>query len=191
MSFPSTGPVLTGVKYFGTNGADTTTGTAGGDLIDGQLGNDLINGNGGADKLYGGAGNDRLSGGAGNDLLQGGKGVDALYGGAGNDTFAFSKADFDVSLGAKPQDFVWDFEGAGVAGGDFLRFSGFGADSTLTKVTTDSVVNALAKYNPGLDYYTLKDSNDGASYTIAIKTGGVVLSDSFDYHFYDTGALLA
>lgn len=189
MATPSSGPVLPGVKYFGTNGPDTLEGSGGADLIDGQGGNDLINGNGGADKLYGGAGNDRLSGGAGNDLLQGGKGVDALYGGAGNDTFAFGKADFDTSLGAKPQDFIWDFEGAGASGGDFLRFTGFGANSTLTKVTTDSVVNALAKFNPGLDYYTLTDSNDGSTYTLAIKTGGVTLDSKFDFHFYDTGVL--
>lgn len=184
MAVASTGPVVAGVKYFGTNSADTINGTSGADLIDSQGGNDLVNGGAGADKLYGGAGNDRLSGGSGNDLLMGGKGVDMLYGGAGNDTFAFSKSDFSAALGAKPQDFVWDFEGAGATGGDFLRFSGFGADSTLTKVTDAKVVDALVKYNPGLDYYTLFDSADQTSYTIAIKTGSVTLDKAYDYAFY-------
>lgn len=171
-------------KDFGTPGNDTIIGTADNNTIDALAGNDLVNGGGGVDKIYGGLGSDKLSGGAGNDLLMGGKGVDMLYGGAGNDTFAFSKSDFDTTLGTKPQDFVWDFTGAGQSGGDFLRFSGFGADSTLTKVTDLNTVATLAKYNPGLDYYTLKDSDGGATYTIAIKTGGVALSDTYDYHFY-------
>ncbi|WP_269153919.1 calcium-binding protein [Methylobacterium currus] len=180
----ASGPVQPNVKYFGTNAGETINGSPGNDIIDSRGGNDVVNGNGGADKLYGGLGNDKLTGGAGDDLLMGGKGVDMLYGGAGNDTFAFGKSDFDTSLGAKPQDFVWDFEGAGVAGGDFLRFSGFGANSTLTKVTDVNVVKALAIHNPGLDYYTLTDSADNATYTIAIKTGGVELNKNYDYHFY-------
>lgn len=140
----------------------------------------------GNDQLYGTAGSDRIDGGAGNDLIVGGSGVDYLYGGAGNDTFAFGKSNFDASLGDKPQDFIWDFKGAGGNGGgenDFIRFSGFGANSTLTKVTDESVVTALATHNPGVSYYTITDGVTAETFTLAIKTTGNDLGQG-DYNFY-------
>ncbi|TCM17993.1 beta-glucanase (GH16 family) [Novosphingobium sp. PhB165] len=96
-------------------------------------GNELANtltGNAGNNVLYGLDGNDSLNGGAGDDVLVGGKGNDFMRGDAGNDTFLIDANDVDA--GNKGVDRVYDFEGAGVAGGDMLRFEGFGAGSTLT-----------------------------------------------------------
>lgn len=163
-------------------------------LIRGTTGNDLLQGTVENDRIYGGTGTDRISGSSGNDVLAGGKGVDYLYGGLGNDTFAFSINDFDRGLGAKPQDYIWDFKGAGDSGkgagveNDFLRFTGFGADSTLVK---DAAASAIAdKFNPGLSYYTLTDSNTGNQFTIAIKDGGHELVKG-DFGFYETGGIAA
>ncbi len=178
-------------------GDDELSGGDGDDRLDGGVGADLLLGGEGNDSLAGGTGNDRLEGGAGRDLLMGGKGVDALFGGAGNDTFAFGASDFDAALGSKPQDFIHDFKGAGgqsVAENDFIRFSGFGAGSTLTKVTDPSIVEMLDASSPGSSYYTLFNTANGRSYTLSIMDGGKTLV-SGDYAFYgsvpaDTGANL-
>ncbi len=110
-----------------TTGDDIFKGTSAADAVTGLAGRDVLRGQGGNDRLYGGAGSDTIDGGAGNDLIMGGKGVDTLYGGAGNDVFAFSKNDFDASLGKGVQDVIFDFKGAGgygVAGeNDFIRFT--------------------------------------------------------------------
>lgn len=140
------------------------------------------------DRIYGGTGSDRLDGRDGNDVLAGGKGVDYLYGGKGNDTFAFSVNDFDKGLGSKPQDYIWDFNGAGTSGkaagaeNDFLRFTGFGEGSTLTRVTDENVNKALDKFAAGTSYYTIYDTATKQSYTLSIKDGGNHL-DSHDYAF--------
>ncbi len=169
-----------------TNGNDTVSGTAGRDLIDAKAGNDLMNGNSGNDRLFGGDGNDRITGGNGNDEIIGGKGVDKLYGGAGNDTFAFTAKDFDPSLGKGIQDFIYDFKGGGSstagAENDFLRFTGFGEGSTLTRVTDENVNKALDKFAAGTSYYTIYDTATKQSYTLSIKDGGNHL-DSHDYAF--------
>ncbi|WP_395331135.1 family 16 glycosylhydrolase [Novosphingobium sp. BL-8H] len=109
---------------------------AGTAAIDG-IGNELANtitGNSANNVLSGMDGNDSINAGAGDDTIIGGKGNDFLRGEAGNDTFLFDAND----LGAdnKTIDRIYDFEGAGVAGGDKLRFEGFGAGSTLTLDTS-------------------------------------------------------
>ncbi len=64
--------------------------------------------------LVGGDGDNLLDGGDGDDALYGGTGADGYTGGAGNDTFLF-QADFGT-------DSINGFDGAGVSGGDVLRF---------------------------------------------------------------------
>jgi Ca2+-binding RTX toxin-like protein len=154
-------------------------------LFSGTPANDVVRGTSGNDKIYGGVGSDRIDGGAGNDLIMGGKGVDYLYGGAGNDTFAFAKNDFDTSLGHGAQDYVWDFEGAGgwsATGNDFLRFTGFGLDSTFEK---NAALSAQAEaHNPGLSIYTLTDSATGIEYSIAIKSVNGAELVKGDFGFY-------
>lgn len=68
-----------------------------------------------------------LVGNAGANVLDGRGGADTLTGGQGNDTFQFR-------AGEAQGDVVKDFQGAGVAGGDVLRFLGFGAGAFITQV---------------------------------------------------------
>ncbi len=70
---------------------------------------------------------DTLSGGGGNDRIQGGRGGDLLSGGSGNDTFVFTRGEVNGDL-------ILDFQGAGIAGGDVLVFTGFGPGAVLTNV---------------------------------------------------------
>ena len=97
--------------------------------LDGGAGNDRLVGGAGNDLIYGNTGNDLLTGGRGDDVLNGGTGGDRLYGGLGSDTFVFDRSQFgDRATGL---DHITDFEGAGMAGGDVIRFTGFGANATV------------------------------------------------------------
>ena len=68
-----------------------------------------------------------LIGNGGANVLDGRGGADVLTGGRGVDTFQFQR-------GEAQGDVVKDFAGAGVSGGDILRFVGFGADASITQV---------------------------------------------------------
>lgn len=72
-----------------------------------------------------------LIGNAGANTLNGRGGADILTGGAGNDTFVFQR-------GEANGDVVTDFAGAGVAGGDLLVLSGYGAGATISQVSVGS-----------------------------------------------------
>ncbi|KQP88998.1 hypothetical protein ASF60_19845 [Methylobacterium sp. Leaf113] len=128
-------PTPSGTYFRGTASADTldyataTTRV----LIAGLEGNDTLRGGAGNDALNGGSGNDIITGGAGNDSITGGIGIDRMGGGAGNDTFHITRGDLAVT-GAT--DLIVDFQGAGQAGGDVIRFTGFAAGSTLELVGT-------------------------------------------------------
>jgi Ca2+-binding RTX toxin-like protein len=126
----------------------TLNGTAGNDSLTGTAGNDRIYGVNGNDTLLGGAGNDTISGGNGNDVIRGGTGVDLMYGGAGNDVFYFSKGEIShTDIGG---DTIMDFQGAGVVGGDFISFNGFGtiaAGASLTYIGQSSVNSLIKFYN--------------------------------------------
>lgn len=143
--------------------------------------------------VTGTAGSDRISGTGGKDALAGGKGIDYYYGGAGSDAFVIRLSDFDPALnnntrlGAKAQDFIYDFNGAGVyeaGNNDFLYLADFGSGSTITfagygfnSTNPDGDVHA--------QYYTIYSTNTGLEYTIAIgSTNGnqLVLGD---YNFYN------
>lgn len=103
----------------------------GNDLLDetGNTGPVQIQGRAGDDTISGGAGTDKLYGNDGNDVLAGGLGADTLEGGVGDDVYVIRRAD----LGSG-KDSILYFEGAGAAGGDVIRLTGFSAAATLTFV---------------------------------------------------------
>jgi Ca2+-binding RTX toxin-like protein len=68
-----------------------------------------------------------LTGNAGNNVLNGGGAADTLQGGAGNDVFV-------LRAGEIAGDTILDFNGNGSGAGDTLRFEGFGAGATLTRI---------------------------------------------------------
>ncbi|WP_304622042.1 calcium-binding protein [Roseomonas cutis] len=134
-------------------------------------GNGLANrldGNASANTLHGEGGNDTLSGGGGNDTLAGGAGVDRMAGGAGEDSFVFAPG--DLALG-NATDLIVDFQGAGAAGGDVLRFVGFGPGASLQQV--GSLPNALA--------YDV-ESGGVAVGRLLVSSGGIALAAG-DYVF--------
>jgi len=103
----------------GDAGDDVLSGDAGDDTLNGCNGNDTVSGGDGRDIVVGSGGNDSLDGGAGNDILNGGGGTDVLRGGAGDDGFDY-KWRTDSPVG-EAHDTILDFEGAGVAGGDWIN----------------------------------------------------------------------
>ncbi|KQP87309.1 hypothetical protein ASF60_21045 [Methylobacterium sp. Leaf113] len=115
-------------------------------LIAGLEGNDTLRGGAGSDALNGGAGNDIITGAAGNDSITGGLGADRMGGGAGNDTFHIARGDLAVT-GAT--DLIVDFQRAGQAGGDVIRFTGFAAGSTLELVGTSGNARVYEVHDTG------------------------------------------
>lgn len=104
-----------------------------------------------------------IIGNAGANVLDGRGGADTLTGGAGNDTFVFQR-------GEAAGDVITDFAGAGVVGGDVLRFVGFGQDAYLTHAA-------------GSDMYEI---HAGAAYGGVVETiqlTGVTNLASGDYIF--------
>jgi Ca2+-binding RTX toxin-like protein len=109
------------VEYLQIYGNATTgTGNALGNLIAASY-------SGVNTQLFGLDGADQLVGGAGNDRLDGGSGADTLIGSTGNDTFVFV-------AGEANGDVITDFNGNGVAAGDSLELSGYGAGATFTNI---------------------------------------------------------
>lgn len=80
---------------------------------------------------------DKMSGGSGKDILQGNAKFNQYYGGGGDDTFKivakwaeFNGTHQGQSLKFSDQfAYITDFQGAGVAGGDFIALDGFVAGS--------------------------------------------------------------
>lgn len=163
-AFTGTGNAL-GNSLSGGSGADRLDGAAGVDTLAGGLGNDtyVVDDSGdivvelfnqGIDrvlsqasytlsdnvenlqlstsKALNGIGNalsNTLLGNGGINILDGRGGADILTGGGGNDIFLFQR-------GEAAGDKVTDFTGAGVAGGDSLKFTGYGADAFLSQIGT-------------------------------------------------------
>jgi Ca2+-binding RTX toxin-like protein len=127
----------------GTSAGDHYNGLAGNDRIESLDGNDTLIGGSGRDTLRGGDGEDLLSGGAGNDKLFGDAGSDTLNGGPGADRLTGGTQDdtFTLHQNETGGDVVADFSGAGAAGGDVLRFEGFGAGATLDHTGDDWTVS--------------------------------------------------
>ena len=158
-------------------------GTAEADLIDlstaaarvqiaGLEGNDTLRGGAGNDALNSGAGADVISGGADNDLITGGLGIDRMYGGRGDDTFLIVRGDLNLSNNI---DLIVDFQGAGVAGGDVIRFTGFGGGASLEQAGTQGNTRVYEVYDAeGLNLGRLLVSAGGSA-------GAAVTAD--DYAF--------
>jgi Ca2+-binding RTX toxin-like protein len=109
-----------------------------------------------------GTGNDianRIIGGANADTLDGGKGSDTLTVGSGDDTVI-------MHAGEAAGDRVLDFSGAGVDGGDQLRFIGYGPNATISKVGDT-------------DFYTIT----GNGFSDTMELDGVKNLSSADYVF--------
>ncbi|NML96221.1 family 16 glycosylhydrolase [Novosphingobium olei] len=141
-------------KLYGNGGSDTLVGGTGNDtyFVDSQfdkiveqigegtdrvvtkfsytLGDNLENLTlAGSADIYG-TGNgleNTIIGNKGDNVLNGAGGADRLVGGSGNDTFVFQ-------IGEGDGDVVQDFSGAGISGGDLLKFVGYGAGAYLTQV---------------------------------------------------------
>ncbi|WP_404482165.1 hypothetical protein [Novosphingobium sp. BL-52-GroH] len=138
-------------------------------------------------------GDDKVAGSSSKDALVGGKGVDRLYGGSGNDAFVIKLSDFDASLssnaslGAKTQDFIYDFHGAGVyeaGNNDFLYLSGFGAGSTIT-FTGYGYNSANPTGDVHAQYYTIHSTLTGLDYVISVGSTNGNLLKLGDYNFYN------
>lgn len=160
-------------------GKDVSDATDDGDLLLGGKGADIIFGNGGNDTLiggddytdaadgddilYGGEGDDAIYGNGGNDEIIGAAGNDSLYGGVGDDTFV-------VGWG-NGADLIYDFEGAGKAGGDKIRIlknvndSGITDFDTLKAHATDDGTHTYFDLGDGhgilVANHTVDDFNDG------------------------------
>jgi parallel beta-helix repeat protein len=122
------GTLVGGFEVFdftGGNGNDVLSGGSRDDRLSGGQGSDTIRGGIGTDRISGGAGIDFLYGDTGGDIINGGGAADHIWGGAGRDTFTYI-------AGQTQGDTIYDFEGAGKAGGDLLRFTGYGPGATLT-----------------------------------------------------------
>ncbi|MDF8335008.1 family 16 glycosylhydrolase [Novosphingobium cyanobacteriorum] len=105
-----------------------------------------------------------LGGNSGANVLDGRGGADVLTGGSGIDTFVFQQ-------GEAGGDRVTDFSGAGVAGGDVLRFVGYGADAYLT-------------HDAGTDLFVIHAGSEYGGFTETIKLTGVFVDlAASDYVF--------
>ncbi len=150
-------------------------------LVDGQQATKdkygIIQGNGGAV--------DKIAGDSGNDMLQGQAAFNQYYGGEGNDTFKLV-AKFANSAGAHQGQslayedqfaYITDFQGAGVAGGDFVNFTGFNG-STL-KLTHTGATNSSGT----LYYYSVED-NAGTVFNFIINSVNNKALEKGDFGFY-------
>lgn len=95
---------------------------------------DLVVTGTGANTVFGNGLANTITGNGLANTLNGRGGNDVLTGGAGNDTFVIRKG-----MG---HDTITDFQGAGIAGGDKLQFSGFGRGATLSHVGDDWAIKA-------------------------------------------------
>lgn len=129
-------------------------------------GDDLLIGGSRNDRLHGSQGNDTLFGGAGNDRLNGGSGVDYIYGGTGGDTIngggladhLWGEGGTDIFTyipGQANGDVIHDFSGAGIAGGDTLRFTGFGVGATLSYNSDTQLWTAASADNSISESFTI------------------------------------
>ncbi|UFN51169.1 Ig-like domain-containing protein [Roseomonas sp. OT10] len=158
---PTAGPA-TPLYLRGGAGADAMDHSAatGRVLLAGLDGADTLIGGRDNDALNGGMGDDVILGGDGSDLITGGAGVDRVAGGAGQDTFLFAASDLALS---GEVDRILDFEGAGVAGGDMIRFEGFGENAALAWVGTIGEAHL----------YEVRDGFGRPLGQLAVSAGGV------------------
>ena len=143
----------TGIENLTYTGASNFVGT-------GNALANVLTGGEGSDFLYGKSGADVLSGGAGSDTLDGGAGADKLTGGSGNDIFVLARGEADG-------DFITDFMGNGSAPGDMIKLAGWGAGTTITKVTGGS----MWSITDGVDHHVETVTINGAVHVSDILFG--------------------
>lgn len=129
---------------------------------------------------------DRMSGGSGNDKLQGQAEQNLYFGGGGNDTFIIS-ANFANSAGAHQGQstsfgdqfaVIYDFEGAGVNGGDFISLTGFKAGTLNLEHTGTSGTSGATLY-----YYSVEDMNGNVfNFMINSLTGNQLGAGDFNFY---------
>lgn len=160
-------------------GTGYTPGTAGNDTI-------VLTGTGHAD---GGKGSDNINGSSGNDVIQGGAGKDFLYGGKGDDTFLWQASDIKGETAANKAmyDKVFDFEGAGVNGGDSMVFYGFGAGSTFAIAPGGDKGVTEPGGKVTYDYILTNAATGDAQHIYVTSLNGKALTAD-DFHFYGTPA---
>lgn len=138
----------------------------------------VVQGNGGAV--------DRISGGSGKDALQGHAAFNQYFGGSGDDGFIISDR-FAVAAGAhdgastKYSDqfaVIFDFEGAGMVGGDFIALTGFTPGSL-------HLLGSSASSTPGANtyYYSVSD-NSGHTFNLMVNSLDGKALAAGDFSFY-------
>ena len=105
--------LVSGEKFWGTDGNDTIAGGEGNDTIGGGNGDDSLSGNGGNDRIMASHGDDQGSGGEGNDRLWGGNGNDTVSGDDGDDTISGGMG-ADILDGGEGNDRIISRSDAGV-----------------------------------------------------------------------------
>ena len=138
----------------------------------------IVQGNGGAV--------DKIAGDSGQDMLQGQAKFNQYYGGGGDDTFKLvakfaneNGTHVGVSKAFTDQfAYITDFQGAGVAGGDFVNFTGFdGSTLNLTHTGATSASGAT------LYYYSVADTDGNVFNFIVNSLSGAALGQG-DFGFY-------
>lgn len=137
-----------------------------------------IQGNGGAV--------DKMAGGSGNDTLQGHAAFNQYYGGAGNDTFkivAHFAVDSGAHVGASKAyadqfAYITDFQGAGVAGGDFVHLSGFDSNSLVA-----TGAGAIGAQGQQVFYYSVT-ALTGEVFNFAVNSLTGSALGAGDFNFY-------
>jgi Ca2+-binding RTX toxin-like protein len=185
----------------GGDGDDTVFGRGGDDTLDGDDGNDaLFGGNGddtlfglegnddmfgeaGQDELFGGEGNDLLNGGPDDDELEGEEGADDIQGGGGDDQLNFFTSAFQPDSTFSVRDVVFDFQRAGLEGGDFLRLSG-GEFACVGQIDANPRIGAaLPGAGDGLTQLGYIQRNDKTFLVADTNDDGLLDADDFTVEF--------
>ncbi|MEH3037308.1 MAG: hypothetical protein PGN23_12610 [Sphingomonas adhaesiva] len=135
---------------------------------------------------------DKIAGGSGNDIMQGNAEFNQYYGGAGNDTFkimahvAQSQGTHvgQSTLFADQFAYITDFQGAGVAGGDFVAFDGFDGNTLTMEHKGVSGTSGATLY-----YYSVEDFQ-GHTYNFIINSLNGKELGKGDFGFYNVPSFM-
>jgi Ca2+-binding RTX toxin-like protein len=186
-------------RLYGDDGNDSINGDAGDDVIYGGIGNDSLRGGDGEDTisgedgtdtiygddeddhLYGGTGIDTIYGYGADDYIKGGDGTDRIYGKEGNDSL-FGEADADTFYmqSGGGVDKIYDFEGAGATGGDFIRIE---SNLNSSGITDFASLSSHITYDDANSKATI-DFGGGNNVTLMAGVGAGHHFISSDFSFY-------